>query len=601
MWNTHSRYPHKWVLAMSNHLRREADSFIFRRRIPDHLHHRFGQREIYRSLKTTVRKIAKVRAAQLFVATERLFRMVDEISDDLLPEEDIRAAVRYWLNSDIWTSRFGYRLDGLPPGILRERQDALPDLLLESWVEDYWVSPEKGAIEHAWCALVDAGYEGAARNQQTMSKAVSTLRKMLKERVDARVQEVFAPETITTAAAAPTQAPIDAPNMSRLSSFIGKWQSDLVKGYNGSKGLSEETTDQYLKTVELFVGLMGDLAVGKITHDVAAEFREKLLQLPKSHGKGRTGSLKKELARAKAKTSEPKLEMKTAKRHFSGMNSIWKWLKYRKHVSSTSQPFSGHSFPRTKSSKSARDAWSSEDLQKLFASREYRDAPKDSALHWMPLLALYSGLRLEEIGRLRPHHDFVTRDGVWCFDIKARDGWDPKTEAGTRIVPVHSWLLGHGFQDFVGSQKALGAEHLFPELVMRRNKLTADFSKRFSDLKQALGVGSKTTFHSFRHTFRTELESTDHKDSHINAVMGHEGGSGEGRVYTKGVTPKKLREVVEAFKSALDLSFLHAGVLPYAPSQISPRRVLKKVKLIPPIFDEKGKRVRTKGASPALK
>ncbi|WP_373427974.1 DUF6538 domain-containing protein [Agrobacterium tumefaciens] len=74
---------------MSKYLRREADSFFFRRRVPPHLQSRFGVKEIYRSLRTTVRKTANVRAAQLYVASERLF---DLAADETLEDEDFRAA-----------------------------------------------------------------------------------------------------------------------------------------------------------------------------------------------------------------------------------------------------------------------------------------------------------------------------------------------------------------------------------------------------------------------------------------------------------------------------------------------------------------------------
>jgi len=538
---------------MSNYLRREADSFVFRRRIPSTIQKRIGLKEIYRSLKTTVRRTAKARAAHLFIATERLFRMVEEQDENTLSDEDIRAAVRYWLSSTTWTNRLRHHLDDLSPGILREHHQHLPDMLLDLGRAET-VSPEHNVIEEAWSALEYSDYAGLGQGE-TLKKTIAILRNTLKEYVDRRVQAVFEPEIITPAsgAARPTAAP---PDMSKISTYISIWQVDITKGYNGAKGLSEETTDQYLKTVELFIGLMGDLSVGKLTYDIAADFREKLLTLPATHGKGRTGSVKKELARAKANANAPKITMKTAKRHFSGMNSIWKWLIYKKHAAAELNPFSGHSFPGTKSKKSARDAWSTEDMKRRLTSSAYNGAPKESALHWIPLISLHGGLRLEEIGRLRPDHDLVTRDGIYCFDIKARDGWDPKTEAGTRLVPVHSWLLAHGFRDFVDAQRAVRSEYLFPELVLRKKKITAGFSREFSRIKKGCGIGVKTTFHSFRHTFRTVLESTDHKESHIDAVMGHEGGGGEGRVYTKGVTIAKLKEVVESFTLTIDLSTL---------------------------------------------
>ena len=525
--------------------------------------------------------------------------MVDETDEEVLPDEDIRAAVRHWLSSNIWTSIFKYKLDNLSPGVLREREQKLPDMLLQDWDGERVIQADQNAILHAWSALENADYEGAGRGE-TLKRTITVLRELVKERVDRRLQAVFAPETLAPPAGvtvSKAQVSTMTPNMSKLSTFIPKWQDDIIRGYNGAKGLSDETTDQYLKTVELFVGLVGDLPLGKITFEVAADFREKLLQLPKSHGKSRTGSVKKELERARKNVDGPKLEMKTAKRHFSGMNSIWKWLVNKKHVPADSNPFAGHSFPGTKSKKSARDAWSSEDMKRLFTSSVYRSAPRDSAFHWMPLIGLFSGMRLEEIGRLRPRFDIDTWDGIYCFRIQSRDlktayEWDPKTEAGARIIPVHSWLLKHGFRDLVNSRIEAGSQHLFPELVMHGKKLTSGFSREFSRTKKSLGVGQKTAFHSFRHTFRTGLESTDHKESHINAAMGHEGGGGEGRVYTKGVTTKKLKEVVESFEPILDLGFLDSiEQAPDAPPKPATQRV-KKRKLIPPTLDNDGKIVR---------
>ncbi|MDZ7875169.1 MAG: DUF6538 domain-containing protein [Rhizobium sp.] len=104
---------------MSNYLQREIDSFIFRRRVPAPLQARIGQAEIYRSLKMTVRRVAKARAAHLFIATERLFTMAEEQDDYLVTDADIRAAVRSWLNTTSWTSRLERHVDGITPGALR--------------------------------------------------------------------------------------------------------------------------------------------------------------------------------------------------------------------------------------------------------------------------------------------------------------------------------------------------------------------------------------------------------------------------------------------------------------------------------------------------
>lgn len=580
---------------MSRYLRREADSFVFRRRVPAPIQNRLGLKEIYRSLKTTVRRTAQARAAHLFIATERLFQVIAE-DDETLSHEDIQAAVRHWLGtSHLWRQRLDGYLKSLSPGSLRHYQEQLPDILLDVGKPEH-VSSEANLIEEAWTALEYSDYAGWGTGE-TLNKTMSMFRKVLKEYVDKRMQEVFEPEAlagITTQSASAAMAPA---NMSKLSTFIQAWQSDLRKGYDGRKKLAPTSADPYQTDVELFIGLMGDLPVGRITYDIAADFRTKLLNLPYNHGKSRTGSLKQELALAKANKTAPRMSMKTVKRHFSGMNSIWRWLVFKKHVPAKIDPFHGHAFPGTKSKKSARDTWAMEDMQRLFSSLDYRQANSHSALHWLPLLSLYSGMRLEEICRLRPHHDIAIRDGVYCFILQKRDDWDPKTEAGERVIPVHSWLLSHGFKTFAQDMKEGGAQHLFPELILdkKKRKLSSGFSREFSRIKIALGVSKKTTFHSFRHTFRTALESTDHKESHIDAVMGHEGAKGEGRVYAKGVSVAKLREVVESFSPIANLdSFMVLAPTPQTRPLQPPKPKIKKVKLVPPVFDENGRQIRGK-------
>lgn len=580
---------------MSRYLRREADSFFFRRRVPSSLQARLGQAEIYRTLKTSVRRTAKARAAELFIATEKLFQMLEEDEVFLLSDEDIRAAVRHWLGSGYWQPILRQNVDNLTPFELRSAEARLPDILLDI-TREVGERREHNLARHAESALSLADY-GIPDDTFAIRKTGDEMLRQLREYVDRRMQVVFGKEAVvdsnSTSSTSVTSTPL---NMSKLSSFIKPWQKDLAKGYNSSKPLDENTTGQYLKTVELFIGLMGDLPIGRITYEKAAEFREMVLQMPANHGKGSVASPKKELTLARANPDIERVSLKTTKRHFSGMNSIWKWLIFKKHIPGSFRSFSGHSFPGTKSKKSARDDWSLEDLQLLFTSSIYREAYGSSALHWLPLISLHSGMRLEEICRLRPSLDIVTKNGTLCFDIKRhleKEGWapwDPKTECGVRVIPIHSWLLQHGFQEFWKSRRAEGAKYLFsPELVLHKKKISAGFSWEFSRIKDSVGVGKKTTFHSFRHTFRIVLESTDLKESHINAVMGHEGAGGEGSTYAKRVTTAKLMEVVESFVSPLNLALLEKtnGTTP------PPRRaVAKKRKLTPPVLDANGRLVR---------
>lgn len=69
----------------------------------------------------------------MFIATESLFQMLEEDEDYILTEEDIRAAVRHWLDNPMWRTALRRQVDNLTPGDLRAYNGALPDALLESF------------------------------------------------------------------------------------------------------------------------------------------------------------------------------------------------------------------------------------------------------------------------------------------------------------------------------------------------------------------------------------------------------------------------------------------------------------------------------------
>ena len=57
---------------------------------------------------------------------------------------------------------------------------------------------------------------------------------------------------------------------------------------------------------------------------------------------------------------------------------------------------------------------------------------------WIPLIGPFSGMRSNEICQLRKS-DVQRKDGVWIFNVSAdHESQNLKTEAATRIVPVHS-------------------------------------------------------------------------------------------------------------------------------------------------------------------
>ncbi|WP_295244275.1 site-specific integrase, partial [uncultured Brevundimonas sp.] len=162
-------------------------------------------------------------------------------------------------------------------------------------------------------------------------------------------------------------------------------------------------------------------------------------------------------------------------------------------------------------------------LQRIFDAPLYRGCMDDSAGYatpgpnhprrgrfWVPLIGLFSGMRLNEICQLDVA-DVQELEGTPCFvvrpDALSRSDKRLKTDASERIVPVHPELLRIGFMAYVEVQRGKCAKKLFQELRRSTTGYYSDpFSKWFRRFVKAAGAeGPRTCFHSFRHSFRDAL------------------------------------------------------------------------------------------------
>ena len=92
------------------------------------------------------------------------------------------------------------------------------------------------------------------------------------------------------------------------------------------------------------------------------------------------------------------------------------------------------------------------------------------------------------------------KERTWVFNVNAEGiGQTLKTDAATRIVPVHSELVRCGFVDYVKALRRDG--QLFPALNSGGpdGKCNHYFAKRFTVFRRSSGVTApRTSFHLFR-------------------------------------------------------------------------------------------------------
>lgn len=200
---------------------------------------------------------------------------------------------------------------------------------------------------------------------------------------------------------------------------------------------------------------------------------------------------------------------------------------------------------RTKVEKKTRLPYDIEDLNRIFASPIYTTGQRPQggageAAYWLPLLALFTGARLEELGQLQ-RKDLKQLDNIWYINISDEaEGASLKTYSSRRRVPIHQELLKLGLIEYAHRH----IDKIFPSLKADiHQSLTGNFSKWWGRYgREVVGITDKRkVFHSFRHAFKDACRNSGiHQEIH-DAFTGHAGGN-VGSTYGSGASPGRLAE-----------------------------------------------------------
>ena len=221
--------------------------------------------------------------------------------------------------------------------------------------------------------------------------------------------------------------------------------------------------------------------------------------------------------------------------------------------------------------------FSPQQLQRIFNAPLYRGCLNDEAGYatpgpnrprrgrfWVPLIGLFSGMRLNEICQLDVA-DVQEVDGVWCFHIRLDPAGEHdkrlKTGASERLIPIHPMLLDIGILAYASERRSEGGLKFFPELRRSTTGYYSDpFSKWFRRFLKSAGANSpRTCFHSFRHCFRDELRRTRADHELAMRLGGWAGISAKAEVsasYGSGFSTQQMAHAVAQVRY-LPLSFTH--------------------------------------------
>ncbi|PMQ04256.1 Tyrosine recombinase XerC [Dyella sp. AD56] len=332
-----------------------------------------------------------------------------------------------------------------------------------------------------------------------------------------RVRETIADLTQAGAfSSAPPIAPTH-PKAGLLSERIEKFLAQM-------KGQERSETNHFdtAFTLKVFLGLVGDKDLSEVSPTDMDTFMDALAHWPanaskKPQYKGLTP--KQVVAKAKG-NSDKKLAPRTKEKHLDRLRVFLKNCMDRRLIAYN--PCDGLRVTgKAQDEEQTKQPFNEKDLKALFDPSHI--TPIMPHKHWIPILGLYTGARLNELAQLHVE-DIECIDGVFGMHIRRK----VKNPSSRRFVPLRQELLDLGFIDYIESAKQAKFEHVFPGLPQDGNgpgDPVGDWFNR-TNLRKTCGINDPSkSFHSFRHTFASLAERSGLSDQRIARLTGHSSGS----------------------------------------------------------------------------
>lgn len=367
----------------------------------------------------------------------------------------------------------------------------------------------------------------------------------------------FTAKMIKAAATEPTATA----NEQSLATSSGELLSSVVEAYcanqNAEGNWTAKTDAENRAILALWIRIVGDQPIGGYGYEQQRKYKAAIQRLPPNINKSpryRDKSIDEILALGD-KPAAPN----TTNKNLTRIAALFKWAV--EYGYTTLNPASGMTIKNPKRASEERQAFTDDDLIKLFHRPDYLEGSASAPYkYWVPLIALFTGARVNEIAQLHLD-DFLDVDGVPLISINDRgEGKRLKTKAGKRSIPIHTELVRLGLLQYVATLRTSGEKRLFPELKLTRDGYGQAVSKWFQNYRASCGVtGEGKVFHSFRHTVIDHLKQAGAPKEKIAALVGHEDDSMTFGRYGKDFAPAVMSAVV----AALDFPRITGPIAPY--------------------------------------
>ena len=337
----------------------------------------------------------------------------------------------------------------------------------------------------------------------------------------------------------------DKPSQIDVSPKLSEMKEEFI-GERLLSGFSPKSTRELESTIDDLIEIIGDIPILKVTPNNARDFKKIISSLPKYRNQSpryRGLTIKQILCLDGVDGQEPKNINKLIYR----VRVFFKWLKnnYSEYV--PQNHFDGLSIQEKKFDK-PRDIFTNKELHKIFDTTPFlnntiRNPHRRNKLasYFVPIIAIHTGMRLEEICQLRLE-DVYKEGTVDIIRVTISKETKLKTVTSQRIVPIHENLKRVGFLEYCNYMKKQKKERVFWDLTKSRDGYGRNIGRYFMEYLRKVGVYEfqSKVFHSLRHSFITNLLQNGVREEVVNGLCGHKQKTMSTTIYFKGGFPPDL-------------------------------------------------------------
>lgn len=503
---------------MSTHLAKRGSTYYYRRKTPIELVPFFGK-EVMKSLGTKDRKLAEALVRQIGTTYDMLFSAA---SANLVLDGNV--PISNPSTKDIQEKAYEFT-DGLTVN------DS--ELYAIRFLQRLRASRERAVAEGNF-----NGFKAALNNligdaKQFLKTGEHPFENNPKPmwRVEA---ELLAARALKKNEPLPFQLGVSTDSVGDASkSASNHTLSKLVDKWAAERAPRPKSIAKMRRVVHKFEEAVGVLAITQITKKHTVDFKDSMLESGSSPA--------------------------NVNQYLTELNTLLNFASHQAIIETN--PASGVRVKVNESAKTKRQPFDLPALNAIFSSPVYAQGErplggKGEAAYWLPLLALYTGARIEELCQLdvsdvyQENYLDANESSVSSWVIRITDdgeGQKLKNSGSRRRIPVHKVLLDLGFIEYI---KGIKTGSIFPELSPAKGygTMSANWSKWFGNyLRKTIKVtDSRMVFHSFRHCFKDYARAAGIPSEVHNALTGHSSGD-VASIYGSDKYP--LRPLVEAMKS----------------------------------------------------